>query len=45
MQLGDVTQTYADIDDLHNDVGFAPNTPLEKGLVRFFDWYKKYYKV
>jgi UDP-glucuronate 4-epimerase len=43
MQSGDVTATFADIDDLRNDVGFEPSTPIEKGLGNFVDWYKSYY--
>ena len=43
MQPGDVPATYADIDDLIEDVGFKPSTPLEKGIKRFVEWYKDYY--
>ncbi len=45
MQLGDVPATYADIDDLYNDVGFKPDTQIEEGIKRFVAWYKDYYKV
>jgi UDP-glucuronate 4-epimerase len=45
MQLGDVYQTYADVDDLVRDFGFKPNTSLEEGLSRFAKWYKKFYKI
>ncbi|MDY6792332.1 MAG: NAD-dependent epimerase [Thermodesulfobacteriota bacterium] len=44
LQPGDVPATYADIDDLINDVGFKPATPLEEGIKRFIAWYKEYYK-
>jgi len=44
MQLGDVYQTYADVDDLINDFNFKPNTNIEKGLERFVEWYKEYYR-
>jgi len=44
LQPGDVPATYADIDDLINDVGFKPATPLEEGIKRFISWYKEYYK-
>lgn len=43
MQPGDVPATYADIDDLIEDVGFKPSTPLETGIERFVEWYKDYY--
>lgn len=42
MQAGDVTATYADIEELHRDTGFYPSTPIEEGLLRFVDWYKEY---
>lgn len=45
MQLGDVLATYADVDDLMADVGFAPNTPMEIGLEKFVRWYRDFYKV
>ncbi|NLI76965.1 MAG: NAD-dependent epimerase [Candidatus Riflebacteria bacterium] len=45
MQPGDVPATYADVDDLRRDVGFAPATPLEVGIERFVAWYRDYYRV
>lgn len=45
MQPGDVPVTYADVDDLVNDVGFKPNTPIEVGIEKFVDWYKNYYQI
>lgn len=42
MQPGDVTRTYADVDDLIQDVGFSPSTPIQVGLQRFVDWYQTY---
>jgi len=44
LQPGDVVSTYADVDDLINDVGFKPDTPIETGIERFVSWYKKYYE-
>jgi len=43
MQQGDVPATYADVDDLRRDVGYAPKTPIEVGIARFVEWYKGYY--
>lgn len=43
IQAGDVVETYADVDDLKNDIGFLPTTPIEQGIALFVDWYKKYY--
>ncbi len=43
IQLGDVPATYADVDDLANDVGFRPDTPIEVGVAKFVDWYREYH--
>jgi UDP-glucuronate 4-epimerase len=43
MQPGDVPMTYADVDDLMQEVGFRPETPIEVGMARFVDWYRDYY--
>ena len=45
LQLGDVPNTYADIDDLMRDVGFKPITTIEKGIDVFVNWYREYYKI
>ena len=45
MQPGDVYQTYADVTPLIEKFGFKPSTPIEDGLARFVEWYKKYYNV
>jgi UDP-glucuronate 4-epimerase len=45
LQPGDVTMTYADVDDLIQDVGFKPATPIEVGVKRFVEWYRDYYQV
>ncbi|HEY7531285.1 MAG TPA: NAD-dependent epimerase [Nitrospiraceae bacterium] len=44
IQPGDVPATYADIEDLMQDVGFAPATPIEEGIARFVKWYREFYK-
>jgi len=43
MQPGDVKETYADTKALGDDIGFAPHTPLQKGLQEFVRWYRDYY--
>ncbi|MDJ0674356.1 MAG: NAD-dependent epimerase [Calothrix sp. MO_167.B42] len=45
MQPGDVPMTYADVDDLVRDVGFAPSTSIEVGIEKFVAWYTFYYQV
>lgn len=44
MQPGDVYATFADIDAIAADYGFAPTTPLEAGIPKFVEWYKDYRK-
>ena len=43
IQPGDVAATYADVDDLMEDVGFKPDTPIEVGIAHFVEWYKNFY--
>jgi UDP-glucuronate 4-epimerase len=45
LQPGDVVATYADVDDLTQDVGFKPATPIAVGIARFVQWYKQFYGV
>ncbi len=45
MQPGDVCSTYADVDDLAQDTGFRPDTPLEYGIGKFVEWYRSYYDI
>jgi UDP-glucuronate 4-epimerase len=45
LQLGDVPDTWADVEDLVADVGYRPGTPVEVGVRKFVDWYLEYYKV
>ena len=45
IQPGDVAETYANIDDLYNAVGFKPETSIEEGIGKFIEWYREYYKV
>lgn len=44
MQPGDVTATWADIDDLEAAVGFRPDTPLAEGLEKFVAWHDEWRK-
>ncbi|NDG88935.1 MAG: capsular biosynthesis protein CpsI, partial [Gammaproteobacteria bacterium] len=43
LQDGDVPATFADVEDLQRDVGYAPKTPIETGIARFVAWYRDYY--
>jgi UDP-glucuronate 4-epimerase len=44
MQPGDVLATYADVEDLIEDVDYQPKTPIEKGVAQFVEWYRSYYQ-
>ncbi len=43
MQAGDVTRTYADIDAIQRDLGYAPTTSIDVGVPRFVEWYRDYH--
>ena len=45
MQPGDVRATFADIEDTARAFDFHPETPIEKGVSLFIDWYRQYYGV
>jgi UDP-glucuronate 4-epimerase len=45
LQLGDVPDTWADVEALVHDVGYRPSTALEVGVRKFVDWYLAYYKT
>ncbi|MBL8571873.1 MAG: NAD-dependent epimerase/dehydratase family protein [Phreatobacter sp.] len=45
MQPGDVKETYADIEASRRDLGFEPKTPIDEGIPRFVDWFRKYHGV
>lgn len=45
MQPGDVPATYANVDDLIDDVGYKPSTTVEEGIANFVDWYREFYGV
>lgn len=44
-QVGDVDRTQADTRLLYNRIGFQPNTDLEEGIKKFYEWYKSYYHL
>ena len=45
MQPGDVARTYADIDAIRHDLGYAPGTTIEDGIPRFVAWFRAYHRV
>ncbi len=44
MQPGDVPATWADVDDLARDFGYAPHVPIREGVKRFVEWYLDFYE-
>lgn len=44
LQPGDVPETYANVDDLFNNIDFKPETTIQDGVNKFVDWYLDYYK-
>jgi UDP-glucuronate 4-epimerase len=45
LQAGDVPATYADVEDLYNEINFRPQTSIKEGVSKFIDWYLDYYGV
>ena len=45
MQPGDVPDTYADVSELVNKLGYRPTTPVRVGVTRFVEWYQEYYRA
>lgn len=43
MQIGDVYKTFASTKKLKKNIGKIEFTPLNKGILNFINWYKKYY--
>lgn len=39
LQAGDVPATYANVEDLYNDLGYKPETKVQDGVDKFIDWY------
>lgn len=45
LQAGDVTATYADVEDLIRDFEFKPCISIEEGISRFVDWYMNFFNI
>ena len=43
MQPGDVPATWADTALLSHLTGYAPQTPVQKGVAEYVDWFRSYY--
>jgi len=45
MQLGDVENTFADIDMARRELGFNPSYNIGEGIEKFIDWYFMYNEI
>ena len=45
LQPGDVPYTYADVDDLVQDIDYKPTMNIKLGVRNFVEWYREYYNV
>ncbi|WP_163834778.1 NAD-dependent epimerase [Spartinivicinus ruber] len=45
LQPGDVPDTYANVEDLVNDVDYKPSTTVAEGIDQFVRWYRDYYQL
>jgi UDP-glucuronate 4-epimerase len=45
MQAGDVSATWADASLLKCLTDYGPKTDIKTGIVKFVEWYRKYYGV
>jgi UDP-glucuronate 4-epimerase len=45
MQPGDVEATYADVDDLIQDINYKPSIDVEQGVKQFVEWYRDFYQI
>ena len=43
MQPGDVEKTYADVDAIRDDLGYAPSVSIDEGVPRFVEWFREYH--
>lgn len=42
LQPGDVPQTFADVSKARRLLGYDPRTPIEEGIKRFVEWFRKH---
>ncbi len=45
MQPGDVDISWANADELAQNIGYTPITPIDKGIHNFVDWYLDYFEI
>ena len=45
MQLGDIPESFADINEYTKMLHYMPATNIDEGIPLFIDWYKDYHKI
>ena len=45
LQAGDVPATYANVDDLIEDLKYRPNTSIQQGINNFVTWYREFFNA
>ena len=45
LQLGDVPDTYASVDNLKKKFNYKPSTSIINGVANFVKWYREYYQL
>ena len=45
LQQGDVSNTYANVDNLISKINYKPSTTINIGISNFVKWYKEYYNI
>lgn len=45
IQPGDVPATWADVDDLVKDIGYAPSVTIQEGVENFVRWYLDFFNI
>lgn len=43
IKQGDVPATWADVNDLKNELNYQPSTPIDRGVKAFVEWFQDYY--
>ena len=44
LQIGDIPDTFASVDNLNLDFDYKPSTSVDEGISNFVKWYKSYYQ-
>lgn len=45
LQPGDVPDTFADVTELVEKLGYKPKTPVKEGVANFVIWYRAYFRI